>query len=128
MTKPKRTKTMKKADPEILTKRHGPPRPCVCCGEIGYVEARGLIVKCYSRCKRFGTRERWPITSRRNQACVVLSREFAVSRAELYRELTTGPGAISRKRACIVLNITERTAYRYQAWMRAQKELDVKGG
>lgn len=29
---------------------------------------------------------------------------------------------ISRKRACIVLGITERTAYRYEGWARTQGE------
>lgn len=110
----------KPPDHEILTKRHGPQRACVCCGEVGYIEARGLLVKCYSRFKRVGGLERWPPTGRNNPACVVLSRGFAVARAEKYRELTTGPGALSRKRACIVLSITERTGYRYEAWARGQ--------
>lgn len=109
-------------DHEILIKRHGPQRPCVCCGEIGYIEARGLLVKCYSRFKRIGGLHRWPTVRRRNSACVVLSRAFAVARAEKYQELTTGPGALSRKRACIVLDITERTAYRYEAWLRLMSE------
>lgn len=51
-----------------------------------------------------------------------LEREFAIDRAREYEALRLGPGSLSRKRACIVLDISERTAYRYEAWLRLMSE------
>jgi hypothetical protein len=51
-----------------------------------------------------------------------LEREFAMDRAREYEAMRLGPGSLSRKRACIVLDITERTAYRYEAWLRLMAE------
>lgn len=78
--------------------------------------ARGLRAECYGKWRKRGKLSRWPLTRRR--AGVVLERADAIERARQYEELRTGPGALSRKRACIVLSITERTAYRYEAWLR----------
>ena len=82
--------------------------------------ARGLREQCYHKWRKRGKLSRWPLL--RARGTYELEREFAIHRARQYEELRTGPGALSRKRACIVLNITERTAYRYEAWLRAQAE------
>lgn len=112
------------ASRELRSKRYGPTAPCVCCGEVDLVVGRGLIRKCYSRVARNDQLKRWPYTLKRT-ACVVLKAPEAIDRAMAYGELTTGvsgkPGrGWSRTRACTVLSITERTAYRYEAWLRSQ--------
>lgn len=82
--------------------------------------ARGLRSECYGKWRKRGKLSRWPLIRARGR--YELERGFAVARARQYEELRTGPGALSRTRACIVLNITERTAYRYEAWLRVQAE------
>jgi hypothetical protein len=67
-----------------------------------------------------GQLERWP--KLRKRAVYELEREFAIDRAREYEALRLGPGSLSRKRACIVLDISERTAYRYEAWLRLMSE------
>src|SRR3546814_9180773 len=79
-----------------------------------------LRAECYGKWRKRGKLNRWPLT--RKRAGVELVRGHAQKRAREYEELRTGPGALSRKRACIVLSVTERTAYRYEAWLRAQVE------
>lgn len=101
-------------------RRTGPPAPCKCCGAVGQIMARGLKESCYYRVMRHGDVSRFPPT--RPSGEYELSQGAAVSRAEKYRELTTGPGSLSRNRACIVLGISTRTAYRYEAWFRAQSD------
>ncbi len=100
--------------------RVGPEAPCVCCGEWGGIMARGLRERCYSRWRKNGRLGRWPLL--RKQAVYELEREFAIQRAREYEALRIGPGGLSRKRACIVLDVTTRTAYRYEAWLRAEAE------
>lgn len=96
--------------------RTGPEAPCVCCGEWGPIMARGLHEVCYRRWRGRGQLRRWPLI--RRHGTYRLERGFAIARAMEYADLRQGTGALSRKRACIVLNITERTAYRYEAWLR----------
>jgi hypothetical protein len=98
----------------------GPPAPCVCCGVWGGIMARGLRSTCYFRWRNKGQLARWPLL--RKRAVYYLEREFAMDRAREYEAMRLGPGSLSRKRACIVLNITERTAYRYEAWLRLMSE------
>lgn len=108
--------------------RFGPPAPCVCCGVKGPITARGLRQVCYDRYRRQGVSslERWPKVGRR--ATYSLEFKSAKARAEQYRDMTTGPGAISRKRACMILGISERTAYRYEAWFRVQTDQGINDG
>jgi len=85
--------------------------------------ARGLRSTCYYRLvKRTGSGqlEKWP--KLRKRAVYELEREFAMDRAREYEAMRIGPGGCSRKRACIVLSISERTAYRYEAWLRLMSE------
>src|SRR3546814_5889530 len=103
----------------VSKSRVGPEAPCVCCGEWGGIMARGLRAECYGKWRKRGKLNRWPLT--RKRAGVELVRGHAQKRAREYEELRTGPGALSRKRACIVLSVPERTAYRYEAWLRAQE-------
>jgi hypothetical protein len=106
-----------------MPSRVGPPAPCVCCGVWGGIMARGLRSTCYYRyVKRRGSGqlERWP--KLRKRAVYELEREFAMDRAREYEAMRQGPGSLSRKRACTVLSISERTAYRYEAWLRLMAE------
>lgn len=100
--------------------RVGPPAPCVCCGKWGGIMARGLRSLCYYRWRRIGGLGQWP--KLRKRAVYELEREFAMDRAREYEAMRLGPGSLSRKRACIVLSISERTAYRYEAWLRLMAE------
>lgn len=104
----------------IMPSRVGPPAPCVCCGVWGGIMARGLRSTCYFRWRNRGKLARWPLL--RKRAVYELEREFAMDRAREYEAMRFGPGALSRKRACTVLSITERTAYRYEAWLRLMAE------
>lgn len=105
-----------------MPSRVGPPAPCVCCGVWGPTMARGLRASCYYRWVKKGHSqlEKWPRL--RKRAVYYLEREFAMDRAREYEALRLGPGSLSRKRACIVLSISERTAYRYEAWLRLMSE------
>lgn len=82
--------------------------------------ARGLRAECYGKWRKRGKLTRWPLT--RKRAVYELEREFAMDRAREYEAMRCGPGALSRKRACIVLSVSERTAYRYEAWLRLMAE------
>jgi len=96
------------------------PRECAQCGQVKIIEGRRLCVVCYTRARRAGTLSAWPM--KRGSATYELNMDTPKERARVYRDLTTGPGALSRSRACSVLGITERTAYRYEAWFRSQAE------
>lgn len=82
--------------------------------------ARRLCEICYSRWHKRGQLDKWPTMSQRGVATYSLEKAVPIERARTYRDLTTGPGALNRKRACRVLGITVRTAYRYEAWLRGQ--------
>lgn len=105
-----------------MPSRVGPPAPCVCCGTWGEIMGRGLRTKCYYRWVKKGPSalRRWPLL--RKQAVYELEREFAMDRAREYEAMRLGPGSLSRKRACIVLGVSERTGYRYEAWLRLMAE------
>lgn len=112
-------------------KRHtGPPAPCANCDQTAPIIARRLCGRCYSRLQKRGAflsptshfSLKFPPTSSRGTATyTILPDSTAARRALQYRQLTaSGPGSLSRRRACIVLGITVRTAYRYEAWLRSQ--------
>ena len=101
-------------------RRTGPPAPCKCCGVVGLIMARGLKESCYSHWLRYGDISRFPPTRKPGE--YELEQGAALDRVEQYRRLTTGPGALSRNRACNVMGISARTAYRYEAWLRAQTQ------
>lgn len=101
-------------------RKFGLPAPCVCCGKVGFIMARGLREACYSMWNRRGKLDRFPLT--RKPGRYNLKEDYAVERAKAYGELTAGPKGLSRNRACIVLGINVRTAYRYEAWLRTQSE------
>lgn len=107
-----------------MPSRVGPAAPCVCCGVWGGIMARGLRAACYYRLAKRGKGQsglgRWPLL--RKRAVYELEREFAMGRAREYEAMRLGPGALSRKRACIVLSVSERTGYRYEAWLRLMAE------
>jgi len=100
-------------------RRTGPAAPCACCGKVGKIMARGLRESCYSHWNRYGDISRYPPS--RKPGTYTLEQGAALSRAEQYRRLTEGPSKLSRKRACRVLGITERTGYRYEALFRAEQ-------
>lgn len=108
-------------------RRTGPPAPCKCCGVVGLIMARGLKESCYSHWLRYGDISRFPPTRKPGE--YELEQGAALSRYERYMKLTTGPGALSRNRACIVLGISTRTAYRYEALarVRARETESVSG-
>ena len=82
--------------------------------------ARGLRSTCYFRWRNWHKLDRWPLL--RKRAVYELEREFAMDRAREYEAMRLGPGSLSRKRACIVLGVSERTGYRYEAWLRLMSE------
>lgn len=100
--------------------------PCVCCGDMGYHEARGLRLACYSRWKRRGLLRKFPTVRRKGE--YTLSDEAAVKQAWEYAELITGRGACSRERACIVLSISTRTAIRYERYLGMKYRKQVGHG
>lgn len=100
--------------------------PCVCCGQMGYHEARGLRLACYSRWKRRGILRKFPTV--RKKAEYTLKDPAAISQAWQYAELITGRGACSRERACIVLSISTRTALRYERYLGMKYRKQVGHG
>lgn len=106
-------------------RRTGPPASCVCCGKLGPIMARGLREKCYWRWRRVGKLHTFEPS--RRSGVYRLETRAALNRAERYREMTSGPGRLSRNRACIVLGISTRTAYRYEAWIREQGATSGRG-
>lgn len=100
--------------------------PCVCCGQMGYHEARGLRVACYSRWKRRGLLRKFPTV--RKAGHYDLKNPDAISQAWQYAELVTGRGACSRERACIVLSISTRTAIRYERYLGMKYRKQVGHG
>lgn len=113
---------MEKSD----SRRTGPPAPCVCCGKVGPIMARGLREKCWWRMRRSSELENFPLT--RSQAEYTLEKGFYLDRAEQYRQLTTGVGALGRNAACRVLGISTRTGYRYEAMFRASGQEQAESG
>ena len=111
---------------DTRARKFGPPTPCVCCGVVGRIVARGLREACYSMWRRRDRLHAFP-RLRHGSASYSLEKAGVVRRAEAYRLLTTGPGRLNRTRACIVLGINVRTAYRYEAWIREQ-EASESGG
>lgn len=101
---------------------------CVCCGKMGYHEARGLRRACYARWKRRGITplKRFPLV--RKMGVYNLTQEEAIQRAWEYAELITGRGACSRERACIVLSISTRTAIRYERYLGMKYRKQVGHG
>ena len=109
-------------------RRTGPPAPCACCGEVGQIMARGLKESCYSRLMRYGgdeAKKKYPPT--RPSAKYTLEKGRIIDRAEQYRELTTGTGALGRNEACRVLGVSVRTGYRYEAWIQGQMKEEESG-
>jgi hypothetical protein len=100
---------------------------CVCCGKMGYHEARGLRLACYSRWKRRGLAlKRFPTV--RKAGSYDLREPAAIQQAWQYAELITGRGACSRERACIVLSISTRTAIRYERYLGMKYRKQVGHG
>lgn len=80
---------------------------------------RRLREACYSMWRRRDKLHLFPVS--RPTPSYELETRAALDRAWAYWKMTSGPGRLSRNRACIVLSISTRTAYRYEAWIRQQE-------
>ncbi|MFC3980202.1 hypothetical protein [Streptosporangium jomthongense] len=95
-----------------------PPRiiTCVCCGQQGPSQGRGLIRACYQRHRSTGVLDRFPMLGKPPVQAGKAAREARLARLEDYADLLAW-GA-SWKEAAARVGVCRRTAERYNAALR----------